>query len=291
MNLTLGTPRVFQMQQQDFVPLFTFVSACVHDKSGQVPTKRHKTVYQELIHTFPAYESWFCRHAPNDTLYLLAKQLTEFRRCCMCGAEFTRASHIRGARYCGNKCYKSDSSVNAKISAVKKLQYENGDWKQAVEDKKIATNMRKLGVAHPMQNPTCFEKQQSASYQSYEYRGLAGLRGYEKYAIDLLLQRGIQLNDIEVGTTALQELDIEFWYHDIEGKRRRYHPDLFIRSTRTFVEVKSDYTMEIAEEDGSWFFKGKSVTRNGFNLQFLMFGENKSLLLEGGMHQTNNHTN
>lgn len=279
------------MRQLDFAPLFTFVSAHIHSTSGQVPNKRHRSVYQELTHTFPAYGDWFQQYAPNDTLYLLANQLTEFRRCCVCGAELTRSNHVRGARYCGNKCYKSDPSVNAKISAIKKLQYENKDWKLAVERKKIATNMRKLGVAHPMQNSACFEKQQSASYQSYEYRGLTGLRGYEKYAVDLLLRRGIQLTDIEVGTAALRELDIEFWYHDIEGKRRRYHPDLFIRSTRTFVEVKSDYTMEIAEEDGSWFFKGKSVTRNGFNLQFLMFGENKSLLLEGGIHQINNHTN
>lgn len=59
--------------------------------------------------------------------------------------------------------------------------------------------------------------------------------GYEAFALEYLVEKGIRAKDISEKTIAIP--------YKLDGKNRKYIPDLFIKSTNTFIEVKSQYTL------------------------------------------------
>lgn len=138
--------------------------------------------------------------------------------------------------------------------------------RQALRDKKIATNqrmrgvdfptqsrsvrkkcqatwMRTLGVSNPSKSPEVYDKIRNAfkSTKSVTHDGVAftGLQGYEpQVLLDLLQVHGFNPDDIVNGK------DIAHYEYSEGHKRRNYYPDFFVRKNgKDFVvEVKSTYT-------------------------------------------------
>lgn len=169
-------------------------------------------------------------------------------RYCRCGGLISGSALARGAIYCGMSCYKKDKSVNEKISLKKRQQYADPEIKSRIEKKKRDTNMARLGVEHPMQNPEVFAKHEKASVQSYTHRGISGLRGYEKYVVDWLVdQKGmIPGKDIVSGVSAKR-----IFGHKLVVAGGHRFPDLYVVPWNTYIEVKGPYTLskfEIGKE-------------------------------------------
>ena len=169
-------------------------------------------------------------------------------RYCRCGGLISGSALARGAIYCGMSCYKKDKSVNEKISLKKQQQYADPEIKSRIEKKKRDTNMARLGVEHPMQNPEVFAKHEKASVQSYTHRGISGLRGYEKYVVDWLVdQKGmIPGKDIVSGVSAKR-----IFGHKLVVAGGHRFPDLYVVPWNTYIEVKGPYTLskfEIGKE-------------------------------------------
>lgn len=178
------------------------------------------------------------------------------------------------------KCYKKDPEPAQLISDIKSALYSDPDWKSQVEHKKIATNIARSGYEHPMQDPSSFELQQKSSWQSYDYKGIFGLRGYEKYAVDRLLKQGVAIDSILAGSTYLSANKLRLEYKTQVGKIRHYIPDLIVQGTNTFIEVKSEFTLELSEQDNELFYKAKSVNAAGYNLIVWVFDADGSLLID-----------
>lgn len=114
-----------------------------------------------------------------------------------------------------------------------------------IRDKIEATCMEKYGVRHHMQDPETFERvmkaQQQAAYKYKDYVSPSGksykVQGYEGPVINYLLQAGVQENDL----TNIR-FEVPIVPYSFDKKERIYFPDIYIKSKRMLVEVKSTYT-------------------------------------------------
>lgn len=142
--------------------------------------------------------------------------------------------------YCSMKCYKISDVANKKISDIKSNLYKSIAWKTAVEKKKTDTCLANHGVAYPMQSPEIFRKHEKASIQSYTHRGVSGLRGYEKYVVDWLMDQFgfVYGKHFLVGTEARSLFEQRIFVNN--GHR---YPDLYVVPWNTYIEVKSEYTL------------------------------------------------
>ena len=158
---------------------------------------------------------------------------------CHCGAQSTYGlsnKNIYYAHRCSVLCRSNDKNYCKSISKTKTALYNNKEWKEKTEAKKVKTTTRNYGVAYPMQNIELFEKQQAACFEKDEN----GLHGYEPYVYPFLCNL---YPDIELGTKYLKDNNIQItWKDDNNSRLHRSYPDFFSKSLNTFIEIKSNYT-------------------------------------------------
>ncbi|SIP86102.1 Putative Vsr/MutH/archaeal HJR family nuclease [Pacmanvirus A23] len=206
-----------------------------------------------------------------------ATLLTHFKngtRCLKCRTERTRETCME--KY-GVKCPTMTNDVKEKIkqSVLGKYGVENPFQSEEIKNKikqnnlvkhgveynsqredvkalMVETNIKKYGVSHPMQDPLMRDKMTKAAYKMKEIIGPNGkvfqYQGYEGVIIKKLIADGIKENDLFTETELNENNQMpEFWY-EFDNKKHRYYPDLFIKSQNRFVEIKSEYTMNINPE-------------------------------------------
>ena len=165
------------------------------------------------------------KNSIDESLYWLVNDIIEVPKCSYheCKNETKFIDFRRGYRkYCSKKCSAFDNRENNKI-----------------------TCMERYGVRHVMQNPKIFEKcqkaQQQAAYKYKDYVSPSGksykVQGYEGPVINYLLQAGVQENDL----TNIR-FEVPIVPYSFDKKERIYFPDIYIKSKRMLVEVKSTYT-------------------------------------------------
>jgi predicted nucleic acid-binding Zn ribbon protein len=128
-----------------------------------------------------------------------------------------------------------------------------------------------FGTDHPMQNEEVFDKCMKNSYRFKEYKLPSGkivkVQGYENFALDKLLE-SYNENDLIIGAKGIKTIigRIEYFF---EGKKKIYHPDIYIVSENKIVEVKSTYTIKV--DLGKNEAKRKAVLDKGINFEFMIF--------------------
>jgi len=108
------------------------------------------------------------------------------------------------------------------------------------------TMNEKYGVDYPLQNIDIFEKCQKAQTKAqfkYKEKILPSGRkifyqGYEGYVIDYILQSNL-VNEEDIENERFLVPVIPYIF---ENKKRKYFPDIFIKSKNMLIEVKSNYT-------------------------------------------------
>lgn len=93
------------------------------------------------------------------------------------------------------------------------------------------------------------------------------LQGYEDRAIILLLNTYDE-SDILVGSKDISEMIGRIYYSE-NNIKRCYLPDLYIKSTNTIIEVKSNYTFACDKEKN--LAKEQACLQQGFNFEFMIF--------------------
>jgi hypothetical protein len=120
----------------------------------------------------------------------------------------------------------------------------------------------KYGVENPLQRPEIFEKMKRHRYLHHEYVLPSGksiwLQGYEPYAIEKLLFK-FNLNENDVRTLCDEMPKI---FYILNGKEKKYFPDLFVESWNKIIEVKSEYTIKCNREKN--LLKHQASIRAGF---------------------------
>jgi hypothetical protein len=182
------------------------------------------------------------------------------------------------ARY-GNACAANNAGIRAAIVAenIRKYGCENSMQRSEVQAKVVATNIERYGAAHYMQNPETRDYILQKAYRMKNYIMPSGrvirCQGYEPFAYDILLE---SYSEEEI----LCEDDIiarlpAFWYEH-NSVKRRYYPDIFIESTCTIIEVKSEWTYSRKTE--IVMLKRQAVIDAGFDCEIWIVDRNGKLI-------------
>lgn len=117
-----------------------------------------------------------------------------------------------------------------------------------------------------------WQEKSTESYLTKDYMFPSGRRervqGYEDRAIDELLQEHSE-DDIVVNKQEIRKLIGTVFYHDEEGIKHRYIPDIYVKSENLIVEVKSEWTYRIKQEVNE--IKKEACLRKGHNFCFKIY--------------------
>lgn len=110
--------------------------------------------------------------------------------------------------------------------------------------------------------------QQSGGYSWYDFKFPSGktckVQGYEPIILtDLLLK--YDESDIIVGTKNIIN-EIGIFHYSYNGKQHRYYPDIYIKSRKLVIEVKSQYTFNKEIEKN--LLKQECVLNQNYNFEF-----------------------
>jgi hypothetical protein len=142
-----------------------------------------------------------------------------------------------------HQMHRQETKDKIKATSLVRLGYEHNSQSPLIKQQKIATCLRNHGVENPQQNAEIAEKTSKSSYLWKDYKLPSGkiiqVQGYEPFALDELVKI---FKEDEINT---KKTDVpEIWWHDKNGKKRKYYVDIFIPSQNKCIEVKSPYTYQ-----------------------------------------------
>lgn len=172
--------------------------------------------------------------------------------------------------------------VKDKSKKTKLEKYDNENWNNSrkatssrlnrSDDKKLktvnqrrATNLERYGVENPLlaQDFTSKSNKGNAAIKHYVMPSgkIVGIMGYENLALDIILKKysedDIALHD-KLSNTWFEKIK----YIAVNRHHLNYYPDIYIKSTNTIIEVKSDWWW-----DGNGNIKYKSRLENNLRKQ------------------------
>lgn len=125
------------------------------------------------------------------------------------------------------------------------------DWYVQSDEFKIKfreTMMKKYGVEQVMHYSPSFEKSLDTSYKKKLFVFPSGriekIQGYEGFALNELISSNYLEEDIIVNNKEIEIYTGKIWYLDSEQNKRKYYPDIYLKSENKIIEVKSKYTYE-----------------------------------------------
>jgi hypothetical protein len=163
--------------------------------------------------------------------------------------------HIEKAKQTNRERYGVDypfqsTQIHTKVKNTNLEKYGNEVYLASEQGKQHMID--KYGFPYATQNPEIFEKARKSSFSLKDYTMPSGkviqLQGYEGFAIDLLLKKGVAEDAIKVG------IDVPSIPYTYEGVDRIYYPDIHVTladsdgSEELLVEVKSEYTYQLDVE-------------------------------------------
>ena len=176
------------------------------------------------------------------------------------------------------KCIKINSYKKMKETCLNRYGVEWFSQSQIVKDKMTATNMERHGCKYAMQNAEIFDKQQKSALKRKEYTFPSGridsVQGYEPQALDIIIQ-SYEEDDIVTSNHEIELLCGEMKY-TLEGKEHKYYTDIYIKSSHTFIEVKSIWTFESEKEKN--LKKREACINAGINFEFWIMSKEGKLL-------------
>lgn len=189
-----------------------------------------KTKFLDVVKTNDATRVYFCLN-----------HITEIPECARPGCHNKMSKVIavsledpslKQPKYCSKACNRKAAQANF----VKRCQEKYGEnirnvfQVQAVKDSIMKTNIKNLGVAHPLQNRTIWLK----TRKKYVYDGIKFDSSWEIVYYEYLKQHGIVFE---------YQPKASFVY-SANGTTHNYYPDFFLPEKNVYVELKDERTIE-----------------------------------------------
>ena len=157
-----------------------------------------------------------------------------------------------------------------KKTCLAKYGVENAMQSKEFKDKTKATLLKRYGVEHPSQSPEIQSKSQKTGYTYKDYTTPSGsirkVQGYEPFALDILFKTDHQ-EESNVVTDRMDVPRIIYKYED--GTEHYYFPDIFLKSEKKIIEVKSTWTYSLHLDMNQR--KYKATQSAGYTMEFWVF--------------------
>ena len=191
--------------------------------------------------------------------------------------ERIKATNIE--RYdCEYSAQNKEVKERIKATNIERYGCENPMQNEGTKEKMKTTNIKRYGCEYPMQNSEIFEKNQKSCFKKKEYIFPSGridlVQGYEPQALDILI-KSYKEDDIITSNSEIESLCGEINY-TFEKKKHKYYTDIYIKSTNTFIEVKSEYTFNVKNDQN--LKKREACINAGINFEFWIMDKDGNLL-------------
>ncbi len=134
-----------------------------------------------------------------------------------------------------------------------------------IYNKIIETNLIRYGVKNPMQNFKIFKKCNMSGFRNKIFKlpsdKIIYCQGYEPFA----LRDCIKLYNEDDIICGLKKYIPTFWWTDYKNTKHKYYPDIYIKSLKKIIEVKSIYTFNLHKNKVNKC--RESVTNAGYNFE------------------------
>ena len=155
----------------------------------------------------------------------------------------------------------------SKATCLEKYGVDSPNKSDIVKKKKAESCLEKYGVENPSQVAEVHSKKLKTSFKKKEYEMPSGriynVQGYEPYFINELLEKYNE-DDIVIDDNETPEI----WYM-FGDKKRKYYPDIYVKSINTIFEVKSDYTYNVDLPKN--LAKQLGSIEAGYNFKFIVY--------------------
>lgn len=174
-------------------------------------------------------------------------------------------------RYGAEHNWCRNSSVREKCYQTNLIKNGSRTWNN--HQKFSETMMERYGVKYPSQYDDFIEKIFKCRWKLYTTPSgkQIKIQGYENFALDDLYQKFEEHNII----TNRRLMPRIFWEDDCK-KTHRYYPDIFIKSERKFIEVKSLYMWKLHEQLN--ISKMKAAKDKGFQIEVVIYNSSGKLI-------------
>jgi len=141
------------------------------------------------------------------------------------------------------------------------------------------TILEKYGVENVAQVTEIFEKRLHSCKKFKKYILPSGkvvkVQGYENKVLDYLFNNQYLENDLRISNKEIEN-EIGKIFFEYENKKRRYYPDIFIKSKNLIIEVKSRYTFKLKTD----FLEAKkdACLKLGFDFKIFIFDNNSVII-------------
>jgi hypothetical protein len=127
--------------------------------------------------------------------------------------------------------------------------------------------LKHYGVKNPSQLNT--SKHRSSSWKSFVFPSgkTVSVQGYEDKALEILLEKYSE-DDLVVKNADIEREIGKVWYTGNDGKQHRYFPDIFVKSERRIVEVKSKWTYRTHKDLNEK--KREACMKKGLAFEFML---------------------
>ena len=225
-----------------------------------------------------------------ERVFLVLFDMNE-RPLCTCGNTLKYLDFSQGYRkYCSVKCSLSDPIVINKITIHKKtLEYRN---KMRIltsrglygfgSEKYKNTIKERYGVENISQDDKIHQKQHAVRSKIFTFPDgrIETVQGYETFAINELLKT-YDSDDIIINLSEIRDNIGRFFYF-LDDKKKTYHPDIYIKSEKKIIEVKSDWTL--CKELDINLLKKQAVIEKGYKFEFMVYDKTGNNITDNLQH-------
>lgn len=149
---------------------------------------------------------------------------------------------------------------------------------KTIRNKMTKTCLERYGVEYWIQDEKNYDKlikilNKKTKYKTYimpsgkEYY----IQGYEDVIIKMLLEK-YEENDIIINNSDITK-HIGRIYYEVENKKHKYYPDIYIKSENKIIEVKSEYTYNYDKKINE--LKKQSCENNNILFEFIVLSKNE----------------
>ena len=157
--------------------------------------------------------------------------------------------------------------LKKKLKSKSKTQEEKLEIRRKYEE----TCLERYGVSHLSQDSDFLEEILKKSFSFKSYRLPSGkvisLQGYEPEAMNYLLKNYSE-SDLITKNSEIESNIGRIFYYDINQKKHRYFPDIYIKSENLVIEVKSDFTYNLNIQINQ--IKKNAILNSDINFNFII---------------------
>ena len=157
----------------------------------------------------------------------------------------------------------------AKETCLEKYGVEHHLQNTEILNKQKETNKERYGVSWFTQTDKCQLTNNNWKWYNLPSRNKVHIQGYENKFLDEYFSSNGSESNLCIEAESINKEIGMIWYNTPDGKKHRYFPDFYLINENKIIEVKSQWTYNVAKEVNE--LKKEACLAMGLNFEFKIY--------------------